>query len=77
MDKATQKGKILSYCKLHGSITIREAFEKLHINSPSKRISELRAAGYVVETFDEMRVDANGDVLSRYKRYFISEPEGI
>lgn len=72
MDKVTQKGKILEYCKKHGSITIREAFEKLHINSPSKRISELRhSPDYVVESFEEMRVDANGDVLSRYKRYFI------
>ena len=45
MNPATQKGKILGYCAEHGSITIRDAFEKLHINSPSKRISELRKSG--------------------------------
>ncbi len=74
MDKMTQRSKILAYCNKHGSITIREAFEKLDINSPSKRISEMRhSPEYIVEDFDEMRVDPDGNVLSRYKRYFISE----
>ena len=49
MDKQTQRQKILQYCKEHGSVTIREAFEVLHINSPSKRISEMRLGGYNVE----------------------------
>lgn len=70
MDKATQKGKILAYCSEHGSITIREAFEKLYINSPSKRISEMRNGGYDVQSIDEERVNKNGDIV-RYKRYFI------
>lgn len=72
MNTATQKGKILGYCAEHGSITIREAFEKLCINSPSKRISELRQAGYDVQTTVEIRVNANGDEV-RFKRYFIKE----
>ena len=76
MDKATQRGKILAYCAEHGSITIREAFEKLHINSPSKRISELRLSGkYVVKGVEESREKAGGEVV-RYKRYFISKLEG-
>jgi len=70
MDKATQKGKILAYCKEHGSITIREAFEKLHINSPSKRISEMRLGGYDVQSIEEVKVKPDGDTV-RYKRYFI------
>ena len=76
MNKATQRSKILAYCKEHGSITIREAFEKLHINSPSKRISEMRLGGYDVQSVDVVRVDADGKVESRYKKYFISGPEG-
>lgn len=68
--KATQRGKILAYCAEHGSITIREAFEKLHINSPSKRISEMRNGGYDVQSIEETRVKDNGEVV-RYKRYFI------
>lgn len=75
MDKATQRGKILSYCAEHGSVTIREAFEKLHINSPSKRISELRHSGkYEVNAIEETRSNGNGET-KRYKRYFIKGVE--
>lgn len=70
--KSTQRGKILAYCAEHGSITIREACVKLHINSPTKRISELRHGGYDVRSIDETRVKDNGEVV-RYKRYFIKE----
>ena len=70
--KSTQRGKILAYCAEHGSITIREAFEQLHINSPSKRISEMRNGGYDVQSIEETRVKDNGEVV-RYKRYFIKE----
>ena len=73
MDKATQRMKILAYCEQHGSITIREAFTKLEINSPSKRISELRKSGrYNVKSVDESRTDKNGNT-TRWKRYFINE----
>ena len=75
MDKATQRGKILAYCNEYGSITIREAFEKLNINSPSKRISELRNCGlYDVRTIDEERINSCGET-KRYKRYFIKGVE--
>ena len=76
MNPATQKGKILEYCAAHGSITIRDAFEKLKINSPSKRISELRnSGGYDVQDITETRVNAEGDEV-RFKRYFIQALEG-
>ena len=75
MDKATQRGLILRYCKEHGSITIREAFEKLHINSPSKRISELRLSGeYEVTDITEEKIYASGK-KTKYKRYFIKAVE--
>lgn len=73
MDKVTQRAKILNYCGEHGSITIREAFEGLDINSPSKRISEMRNSGrYNVESIIEERIKDSGDIV-RYKRYYISE----
>ena len=73
MDAATQKMKILAYCERHGSITIREAFTKLNINSPSKRISEIRRSGrYNVESVDESRTNRAGGT-TRWKRYFIKE----
>lgn len=69
--KATQQAKILAYCFLHGSITIREAFENLHINSPSKRISEMRHSPlYEVESIEEVKTKDDGEIV-RYKRYFI------
>ena len=71
MDAATQKAKILNYCDCYGSITIREAFTELNINSPSKRISELRNSGqYVVNSIDESKTDEDGNT-TRWKRYFI------
>lgn len=70
--KATQRGKILGYCAEHGSITVREAFEKLNINSPTKRISELKQAGYDVQSVVETRDKADGETV-RFKRYFIHE----
>jgi hypothetical protein len=75
MDKATQKAKILQYCAEHGSITIREAFTKLNINSPSKRISEIRnSREYIVNCIEESKTE-NG-VTKRWKRYFILKKPG-
>ena len=73
MDKTTQRMKIIEYCKQHGSITIRDAFIKLHINSPSKRISEIRNSGkYVVDSNDESKINTDGSI-TRWKRYRINE----
>ena len=73
MDKTTQRMKIIEYCKKHGSITIRDAFIKLNINSPSKRISEIRNSGeYVVNSIDESKTDEDGKI-TRWKRYYINE----
>lgn len=72
MNAETQQAKIVAYCKQHGSITIREAFTKLHINSPSKRISELRNSGkYEVSDITESKTKRG--VTKRWKRYFIKE----
>ena len=65
--KIVQRQKIVNFCREHGSITVRDAYDVLQINSPTKRISELKAKGYIVETEWEKRGD------KRYKRYYISE----
>ncbi len=67
MDAATQCGKILLYCHEHGSITAREAFIHLGINSPRKAISILKRKGYEVKV---VKVDNNGK--TPYNRYYIS-----
>lgn len=54
---ATQRQKILNYLEENGSITVREAFTTLSINSPTKRLSELykknmirkRSISYIAE----------------------------
>ena len=78
MNPATQKGKILDYCAEHGSITIRDAFEKLNINSPSKRISELRKSEvYTVDDITEYVRNGEGKIESKFKRYFIRADGGV
>ena len=72
MQAATQKAKILAYCEEHGSITVRDAFEKLYINSPTKRISELKKGGWDVQTTTETRVNSAGEAVT-FKRYYIKE----
>ena len=72
MDRATQRGKILAYCKKYGSITVREAFELLHINSPTKRISELRRDGFDIQGVMESRTNKDGDTV-RYVRYYLHD----
>lgn len=74
MDKVTQQQKILNYCLQHGSITVRDAFLKLNINSPTKRISEMRHT-YDVRTETEEKINSIGERV-RYKRYFIAERSG-
>ena len=77
MDKATQIGKVLAYCKEHGSITVRDAAVKLYINSPTKTISNMRLSGlYDVQDITEVKTKENGETV-RYKRYFIKALEGV
>lgn len=67
--KQTQKNRIVAFCKQHGSITVRDAAVRLNINSPTKRISEMRASPmYVVDDVTEYSQDG-----IPFKRYFIKE----
>lgn len=70
MNEATQRGKILEYCAVHGSITAREAFIHLNINSPRKAISDMRKKGYEVKT-----VEMYNNGKKPYHRYYISKAE--
>ena len=75
MDKATQTARIIEYCEKNGSITVREAFTELNINSPTKRISEIRKSkDYIVDSVEESRTK-NGET-KRWKRYFIKKVDG-
>lgn len=77
MDKSKQRREILEYCMKHGSITIRDCYDKLDMNSPSKRISEMRHSPlYSVDDIMEYVLDENGKVKTKFKRYFITALEG-
>lgn len=69
--KETSYSKVLEWCENHGSITAREAFIHLNINSPRKVFSDLRRKGY--ETQDPVReYTENG---KHYNRYFFKRAE--
>ncbi len=48
MNKQTQKQKILQWFLTKGEMTVRDAIIELGINSPPKRIEELRKEGYLI-----------------------------
>ena len=71
MGKATQQAKVLNYCNVHGSITVRDMCVELEINSPRKVVSEMRNSPfYTVTDIKESRVNRYGETKT-YKRYFI------
>lgn len=66
--KRTQRDKILSYLRTHGTLTVREAITELNIMSAPKRIEELRKQGYIIPL--EWRQTETG---SRYGVYRLEE----
>ena len=67
MDKIPQNQKIVNYLKENGSATVRELFIYCNINSPTKRLSELRQLGMIT---DEKCRSASG---VQFKRYYLRE----
>jgi len=63
MDKLTQQQRIVNFMKRNGSATVRELFILCDINSPTKRLSELRRMGLIT---DEKCVGKNGTPFKRY-----------
>lgn len=64
---ATNCGKVLAYCEQYGSITAREAFTKLYINSPRKVFSDMRRKGYELKEPTPMY---NGGRKPYHRYYF-------
>lgn len=68
MAKQTQRDKVLSWLKTHGTLTTREAVTELNIMSAAKRIEELRKMGYAI------RMDwAKTESGARYGVYTLME----
>lgn len=66
--KQTQRDKVLSYLRTHGTLTVREAVTELNIMSVPKRIEELRKAGHPISL--KWVLTDNG---SRYGVYTLEE----
>lgn len=66
--KQTQRDKVLSWLKTHGTLTTRQAVTELNIMSVPKRIEELRKMGYAISM--DWRTTESG---SRYGVYTLGE----
>ena len=69
--KSNQRNRIIQYIRENGSATVRELFIYLNINSPTKRLSELRKLGLIRDE-EERKMRQDGTVV-RFKRYFLEE----
>ena len=70
MNKQTQWAKINEYLRDHDNATVREMFNALNINYPTKRISEMRSAGVPIKDFWDFTVDDDG-YKTQFKRYYL------
>ena len=69
----TQYAKIISHCKMHGFITVRDMVA-MGINSPTMRIAEMRRKErFRVETEDVKVYDDDGKQRTHYRKYYITE----
>ena len=68
MKRMKQTDVVLSYLKIYGELTTREAVTELNIMSLPRRIMELRRAGHNINM--EYRTSANG---SRYGVYTLAD----
>lgn len=68
MNKATQRQLIRDYIDKHGSITNRQAYTELMINSPTARISEMVRSGEPIRKETVYYIKEDGST-SHYMRY--------
>ena len=68
MKRAKQTDVVLSYLKMFGELTTREAVIELNIMCLPKRIEELRKSGVAIRT--DYRMSANG---KRYGVYSLAD----
>ena len=69
--KSNQRNRIIQYIRENGSATVRELFIYLNINSPTKRLSELRKLGLIRDE-EERKLRQDGTMV-RFKRYYLEE----
>lgn len=69
--RPTQVERLVSYMLEHGSVTVRDAMNKLDINSLRARLSDLRMLGYEYDSADVKYQNRWGE-KGKYKRYYLT-----
>lgn len=64
-----QGQKVVDYLEANPGATIRDLFINLEINSPAKRISELRKLGLII-TEKDWHINKHGE-KKRFCRYYL------
>ena len=74
-----QNEMIVAWCKTHKGITSAEAWYNLGIGSLSRRICDLKEAGYKVIKTTEKGINHHTRAPARWTRYFVSQSifEGV
>ncbi len=68
MSRLSQCQRMINYMKEHGSITVRQAEVELDINSPNRRLADLREKGYSFNESWKEKKNSYGEKV-RYKVY--------
>lgn len=68
----TQRKRVLDYMREHGSITSKEAFEKLAVTRLSAVVFDLRAEGHEIKSKNESGRNVFGE-RTNYCRYVLVE----
>lgn len=68
MSRLSQCQRIIQYMKNNGSITVRQAEVELDINSPNRRLADLRDKGYTFNEIWTKKKNRYGETV-RYKVY--------
>ena len=68
----TQRKRVLDYMREHGSITSKDAFEKLAVTRLSAVVFDLRAEGHEIKSKNESGRNVFGE-RTNYCRYVLVE----
>lgn len=75
--RPNQVSKVLSYMREHGSITSREAFYELSIQSLPKRICEIEKMGFIVRRVREIGINKLGEKVRSNRYFLVEEPKEV
>lgn len=75
-ERETQCRQILRYMEEHGMITQRIASRELDCDRLASRICDLKHDGYPIRSEFDYKLDENGKVVKKWKRYWLAAQHG-